>query len=109
MMMKCRRWIMLLLISAIVIISGCGTVGDNIDLLQSHMLANGNQEELKKTLDELLPSVEYMTPNKSEQKQSIFIDDINQDGTQEAFVLYGHKRKPTSSFISSTRGQWKME
>lgn len=88
-MIRFKKFISALIISATVVLVGCGTVEDNISLLQSPLLTNKEHEELKEVLDKLLPAnVEYLTPRKVQEKQSIFIDDINKDGKQEVFVLY---------------------
>lgn len=87
-MKKCGRFIMII-ISLGVALSGCAKAVDNINLTQPPTSSSGKQDEVTKALEKLLPpGAEYMTPKKAEQKQSIFIEDINQDGKEEAFTLY---------------------
>ena len=87
-MRKYGRLIMLI-ISLGIVLMGCGNVADTISLIQTPMLSSGKQNEVDKALKEILPpNNEYVTPKNSEQKQCIFIEDINQDGKQEAFTLY---------------------
>lgn len=72
-----------------IMISGCGKLEDSTNPFQAPAESNGEQADINKALDELLPQgTEYLTAKNTEQKQSIFIEDINQDGKKEAFVLY---------------------
>lgn len=76
-------------ISLVVLLTSCGNVGNTMGLIQSPMLSSLKQNEISKALKEILPtSAEYLIPKKAEQKQSIFIEDINGDGKEEAFILY---------------------
>ena len=87
-MLKYQTWVMLLIISAVVL-SGCGNSRDIVSLIQAPVLSNEKQDKIKEALVTLLPSgVEYITPKMSEPKQAIFIDDINNDGKEEAYTLY---------------------
>lgn len=71
------------------LLTGCGSTVNTVSLTNAPVLSSGKQDQINNALKELLPSgAEYITPKKAEQKQSIFIDDINQDGKQEAFILY---------------------
>jgi hypothetical protein len=98
-MIRFKKFISALIISATVVLVGCGTVENNISLLQSPLLTNKEHEELKEVLDKLLPvNVEYVTPKKVQEKQSIFIDDINNDGRIDKKVLFQVKWINKESF-----------
>jgi len=91
--MKYKKYLMLLIICTGVVLTGCSGGGDTIGLNQEPGISNVKQVEIKKTLDKILPpGAEYMTPKKAEQKQSIFIEDINGYGKKEAFALYRDMR-----------------
>ncbi|APC39100.1 FG-GAP repeat domain-containing protein [Clostridium estertheticum] len=88
-MMKYKAWIMIIFISMGVVLAGCGNVSDANNLTKAPQAESIKQEKIKKVLDEILPpGSEYVVPKKSEQKKSIFIEDINKDGKQETVVLY---------------------
>lgn len=87
--MKYKAWIMIIFISMGVVLAGCGNVSDANNLTKAPQAESIKQEKIKKVLDEILPpGSEYVVPKKSEQKKSIFIEDINKDGKQETVVLY---------------------
>ncbi|MCB2338822.1 FG-GAP repeat domain-containing protein [Clostridium estertheticum] len=88
-MMKYKAWIMIIFISMGVVLAGCGNVSDANNLTKAPQAESIKQEKIKKVLDEILPpGSEYVAPKKSQQKKSIFIEDINKDGKQETVVLY---------------------
>lgn len=87
--MRKHGTLIMLIITIGIVLTWCGNVADNISLIQAPMLSSGKQNEIDKALKEILPpSNEYVTPKNVEQKQSIFIDDIDKDGKTEAFILY---------------------
>jgi len=110
MMIRFWKCMVPLLISVTVVLSGCAAAENNISLLQSPLLANKQHEELREVLTKLLPAdVEYLTPKEAQQKQSIFIDDINQDGRQEGFVLYretGENQQVNILVLQKEDGKW---
>jgi hypothetical protein len=82
------KWKLLMYISIGIMLSGCSTVKSPNDLIQSPKL-HGQNQNVKDTLNQLLPpGIEYMTPKQAAIKKSIYIEDVNGDGTQEAFILY---------------------
>ncbi|MCB2308143.1 VCBS repeat-containing protein [Clostridium estertheticum] len=88
-MMKYKAWIMIIFISMGVVLAGCGNVSDANNLTKAPQAESIKQEKIKKVLDRILPpGSEYVASKKAEQKKSIFIEDINKDGKQEAVVLY---------------------
>jgi hypothetical protein len=73
----------------IFVLTGCKSSGNTIGLIQAPIQSNKKQEDISKILKEILPpGAEFITLKKEEHKQSIFIEDINHDGKQEAFILY---------------------
>lgn len=108
-MMKYGRMI-ILIISLGIILTGCGNVVDAISLIQTPMLVNGKENEIDKALKQILqPSTEYVTPKNSEQKQSVFMEDINQDGKEEAFTLYRdmkENRQVHLLMLQENNGKW---
>ncbi|WP_258880704.1 FG-GAP repeat domain-containing protein [Clostridium estertheticum] len=88
-MIKHKAWIMIIFISMGVVLAGCGNISDANNLTKAPQAESIKQEKIKKVLDEILPpGSEYVTPKKANQKKSIFIEDIDKDGKQEAIVLY---------------------
>lgn len=71
---------------------------------------NGKENEIDKALKQILqPSTEYVTPKNSEQKQSVFMEDINQDGKEEAFTLYRdmkENRQVHLLMLQENNGKW---
>ncbi len=74
------------------------------------MLANGKENEINKALKEILqPGSEYLTPRNTQQKQSIFTEDIDKDGKDEAFVLYRdmkENRQVHLLMLQEENGKW---
>ena len=59
------------------------------ELIESPHPQDVQQIALNNTLNQLLPpNTEFMTPKQGVRKQSIYLEDINDDGKQEAFILY---------------------
>lgn len=81
--------VIILIISLGSIITGCGNVVNTTSLIQAPMLENVEENKINKELKEILtPGSEFLVPKNSQEKQSIFIDDVDKDGKNEAFVLY---------------------
>jgi len=83
------KWVVGLFAIITISLSSCQAAGDSVNLLDVPKLSDENQENIKTDLEKLLPEgSEYVTAKNSEPKQSIFTEDINNDGKQEGFVLY---------------------
>ncbi len=78
------------LISAMVILlAGCQPMGRSVELISSPELSGEKQTDMITVLKGLLPEgAEYATAKKSEPKQSVFTEDMDQDGRQEGIALY---------------------
>ncbi|WP_246615583.1 hypothetical protein [Clostridium thailandense] len=91
-------------------LTGCGKVGDTISLIQAPMLLSSKQDDLDKTLKKILmPDDEYVYPKNAEKKQAIFIEDIDQDGKPEAFILYRdmkENRQAQLLMLKELDGKW---
>lgn len=84
-----RKTLIMLIMCVSFVLTGCANSGNTIGLIQAPIQSNKKQEDISKILKELLPpGAEFITLKKEEHKQSIFVEDINQDGKQEAFILY---------------------
>jgi hypothetical protein len=69
--------------------SGCGKTNDVTSLLETPTVYGEEQNRVETVIKEYLPvEAQYVTARDDLQKQSIFTEDINQDGTAEIFVLY---------------------
>lgn len=108
-MMKYGR-VVILIISLGILLTGCGNAVNTTSLIKDPMLSSKKENEVEKALKEiLLPSAEYVTPKNGEQKQSIFIEDIDQDGKIEAFALYRdmkENRQVHLLMIQEDNGKW---
>lgn len=64
-------------------------------------------------LGEFLPAgAELLTPKKAEKKQSIYMDDLNKDGNQEAFLLYRDSkdnRQAHMMFLVKENNTWQKK
>ncbi|PLR67147.1 VCBS repeat-containing protein [Bacillus sp. UMB0893] len=88
------KWKLLIYISIGIMLSGCSMAKSPADLIEYPQLHDGGKLKVKDTLNHLLPSgIEYMTPEQAAIKQSIFIEDVNGDGKQEAFILYRNLKR----------------
>lgn len=84
-----KKWLIGLFASMAIVLLGCQATGDSVTLIDAPKLSNEKQEDFKEVLEKLLPAgSEYATAKNSEPKQSVFTEDINNDGKQEGFVLY---------------------
>lgn len=108
-MRKCGI-IMMLIVSIIVVLTGCGKVVDTISLIQAPMLLSSKQDEIDKALKKILmPGDEYVYPRNAEQKQCIFAEDIDQDGNLEVFTLYRNmkeNRQVRLLMLKEHNGEW---
>lgn len=74
-------------------LSGCSYSGNQAGLIQQPKADSSKEEDLTQKIKSILPAgAEYLTADHSDKKQSIVLDDINQDGKQEALVLYRDTR-----------------
>lgn len=74
-------------------LSGCSYSGNQAGFIQQPKAENSKEEDLTQKIKSILPAgAEYLTADQSDKKQSIVLDDINQDGKQEALVLYRDTR-----------------
>ena len=74
-------------------LSGCSYSGNQAGFIQQPKADNSKEEDLTQIIKSILPAgAEYLTADHSDKKQSIVLDDINQDGKQEALVLYRDTR-----------------
>lgn len=90
---KCKTLIILEICVSFVL-TGCTNSGNIIGLIQVQIQSNNKQEDISKIPKELLPpGAELITLKKEEHKQSIFVEDIDKDGKQEAFILYRNTKE----------------
>ncbi|NNJ32777.1 FG-GAP-like repeat-containing protein [Lacrimispora defluvii] len=74
-------------------LSGCSYSGNQAGFIQQPKADNSTEEDLTQKIKSILPAGSvYLTADHSDKKQSIVLDDINQDGKQEALVLYRDTR-----------------
>ncbi|MFY4776564.1 FG-GAP repeat domain-containing protein [Metabacillus sp. RGM 3146] len=72
-----------------IFLSGCSAVKSPRDLIGSPRLENVQQEEINYLLDQrILSNAELLAPRYGLMNRSIFIEDVNGDGTKEGFVFY---------------------
>ncbi len=99
------------LVMSSIMLTGCQLVESPNALIEAPQQANKQNKELSKKAAELLPSnSELLTPVNSNKKQSIYIADINDDGNQEAFLLYrglGENRKVHLLSLQETENEWR--
>lgn len=99
------------LVMSSMMLSGCQLVESPNALIEAPQQEKKQNIELSKKAAELLPSnIELLTPVNSNKKQSIFIADINNDGNQEAFLLYrglGENRKVHLLSLQETENDWR--
>lgn len=105
-----KKLVISVIASITMILSGCQAVGDSVTLIEKPKLADKKQEDIKDVLDKLLPEgAEYATAANSIPKQSVFMEDIDNDGIQEAFTLYYDTKQNNSVHLMSLRavnGKW---
>jgi hypothetical protein len=74
-------------------LSGCSSSGNQAGFIQQPKADNLKEEDLTQKIKSILPAgAEYLTADHSDKKQSIVLGDVNQDGKQEALVLYRDTR-----------------
>ncbi len=109
--MNCKKNVVISVIASIaIILSGCQAVGDSVTLIDKPKLADEKQEDIKDVLEKLLPKdAEYATAANSIPKQSVFIEDIDNDGIQEVFTLYYDTKQNNSVHLivlKEVNGKW---
>ncbi|MCM3595634.1 VCBS repeat-containing protein [Metabacillus idriensis] len=83
------KWKLGMYIAVGILLSGCDIGKYPNELIESPHPRDVRQIALNNTLNQLLPSsTEFMTPKQGVRKQSIYLEDINDDGKQEACILY---------------------
>ncbi len=96
--------------SIVMILSGCQAVGDSVTLIDKPKLADEKQEDIKDVLEKLLPEdAEYATAANSIPKQSVFMEDIDNDGIQEVYALYYDTKQNNSIHLlvlKEVDGNW---
>lgn len=86
-----KRYTAVLLSIAIIgsLTAGCGKTNDVTSLLETPKAYGEEQIRVETVIKEYLPvDAQYVTAKDDLPKQSIFTEDINQDGAEEIFVLY---------------------
>ncbi|MDF2889293.1 MAG: hypothetical protein K0R23_3678 [Lacrimispora sp.] len=74
-------------------LSGCSYSGDQTGFIQQPKADSREEADITQKLKSILPAgAEYLTADSSDKKQSIVLDDMDQDGKQEALVLYRDTR-----------------
>lgn len=74
-------------------LSGCSYSGNQTGFIQQPKSDSSKEEDITQAIKNILPAgAEYLTADNSDKKQSIVLDDMNQDGKQEAVVLYRDTR-----------------
>ncbi|WP_026886043.1 hypothetical protein [Clostridium beijerinckii] len=102
--------VVILIISLGSILTGCGNIVNAASLIQAPILSNVKENEINKELKEiLLPGSEFLVPKNSQEKQSVFVDDVDKDGKSEAFVLYRdmkENRQVHLLILKEENGKW---
>lgn len=98
--MHMRRGIGWVTILMITLLSGCDLVKSPNDLITSPQQQDEQKRNLEQQMKGLLPSSsELVTPVQSDKNQSIFIEDMDDDGQQEAFVLYRNPQEKSQVHV----------
>ncbi|WP_339195710.1 VCBS repeat-containing protein [Solibacillus sp. FSL R5-0449] len=96
-MRKGIGWITILLIT---LLAGCDLVKSPNELITSPQQQDEQKRNMEQQLRALLPpSSELVTPVQSDINQSIFIEDLDGDGQQEAIVLYRNPQQKSQVHI----------
>ena len=86
MIIKHKTWVIPLLISAVVVLSGCGNAEETMSQVESPMLSDKSGDNLKAKITKLLPAdVEY-------------VEELNEDGS-EIIILRGERNKSQSAQV----------
>lgn len=108
---KSKSTLIIGLVMSSMMLSGCQLVESPNALIEAPQQEKEQNIELSKKAAELLPTnSELLTPVNSNKKQSIFIADSNDDGNQEAFLLYrglGENRKVHLLSLQETDNDWR--
>lgn len=108
---KSKSTLMFGLVMSSMLLSGCQLVESPNALIEAPQPEKKQKIELSEKAFELLPSdSELLVPENSNKKQSIYIADVNDDGNQEAFLLYrglGKKREVHLLSLQETENDWK--
>lgn len=108
---KSKSTLMFGLVMSSMLLSGCQLVESPNALIEAPQPEKKQKIELSEKAFELLPSnSELLVPENANKKQSIYIADVNDDGYQEAFLLYrglGEKREVHLLSLQETENDWK--
>lgn len=86
MIIKHKTWVIPILISAVVVLSGCGNAKETVSQVESPMLSDKSGDNLKEKITKLLPAnVEY-------------VEGLNEDGS-EIIILRGERDKSQSAQV----------
>ncbi|MGE7983442.1 FG-GAP repeat domain-containing protein [Solibacillus sp. NPDC093137] len=96
-MRKGIGWITIIMVT---LLAGCDLVKSPNDLIISPDQQDEQKRKLEQQLKILLPpSSELVTPVQSDKNQSIFIEDLDGDGQQEAIVLYRNPQQKSQVHV----------
>lgn len=109
-MMNKNKLVISVIASIAMVLSGCQMVGDSVTLIDKPKLTDEKKEDINDVLEKLLPvGAEYATAANSIPKQSVFMEDIDKDGIQEAFALYYDTKQNNSVHLMALKavnGTW---
>lgn len=98
------------LLTAGVILTGCGNKNDFGSVLQQPKQTDVQQESLKSVIDKMLPpGAEYVVAKSTIRKQAIYTQDLNRDGKKEGLAFYqnSHDNKQIHLLIvKQEKGTW---
>lgn len=101
--------ILMILLGMPLFTTGCEVTSASISLFSAPAY-NKSEEAIKKVLDKLMPAnSELIAPAKQDKKRSIFVEDIDNDGSLEAFAFY-HNTKENQQvhllILKEKGGKW---
>src|SRR5690606_25470991 len=98
--MHMRKGIGWITICMITLLAGCDLVKSPNELITSPQQQDEQKRNLEQQLKVLLPpSSELVTTVQSDKNQSIFIEDLDGDGQQEAIVLYKNPQQKSQVHV----------
>lgn len=114
---RLKQIILLLLLCTLIIpLAGCTMIEGNINALMKAPRPNAMQEQLASAIEGALGSnLKYITPSSGSIRNSLVMQDLNADGTDEAIIFYTviDSNDVTSAaniavFSEAEDGSWKM-
>lgn len=98
--MHMRKGIGWITICMITLLVGCDLVKSPNELITSPQQQDEQKRNLEQQLKVLLPpSSELVTPVQNDKNQSVFIEDLDGDGRQEAIVLYKNPQQKSQVHV----------